>query len=366
MAEIDGAGSALAAVRPDVESADDAAATAAFIRVTQVIEEQPKSVTASICRHVGTCIALPFMPIRVIFILLSVFVIWVIYRMSICLGACSGSKGKPEESRLGSHSQMQKCLLWLTSPFYRFILFCFGITYIRTRRVRDASGAIAAASGPVTVVANHVSMLDGPLISIAVRGQITGVAARWVTKMPFAATIARAHRVLDVSRGPKDASAAVAPEPESSTDGEGAGKPPSATAQIAEYQRRCKAGSGLVPLLVFPEATTKSANCLVKFRTGVFVAGEPVQPVVLLYPDHFGWAQSLGGHVRLMLTRCFGCVDMVWLPVYWPNEAERTNPQLFADNVQAAMAEAMKLPPDRVSTTVGFKEITEFLRREAA
>ena len=37
------------------------------------------------------------------------------------------------------------------------------------------------------------------------------------------------------------------------------------------------------PMLLFPEGTTTSGRCLLPFKTGAFLAGLPVQPVILRY-----------------------------------------------------------------------------------
>ncbi len=42
------------------------------------------------------------------------------------------------------------------------------------------------------------------------------------------------------------------------------------------------------PLLLFPEGTTTNGRYLLPFKTGAFLAGEPVQPVVIRYGE-VGW-----------------------------------------------------------------------------
>merc|ERR1712032_1223654 len=114
---------------------------------------------------------------------------------------------------------------------------------------------------------------------------------------------------------------------------------------------------------VFPEATTKGAKCLVKFRTGAFVSGEPVQPIVLRYPERLAWVEtSIVQHIFRAMTQWFNFVEVTWLPVYVPNAAEQADPQLYANNVQAAMAEKLELPPESVSSTIGAKEVAAAMK----
>lgn len=37
------------------------------------------------------------------------------------------------------------------------------------------------------------------------------------------------------------------------------------------------------PILLFPEGTTTNGNFLLRFRTGAFIAGVPVQPTIVKY-----------------------------------------------------------------------------------
>lgn len=57
------------------------------------------------------------------------------------------------------------------------------------------------------------------------------------------------------------------------------------TAAIAERMRAyCAArGKGYRPVVLFPEGTTTNNRYLLPFATGAFVAGVPVQPVVIKY-----------------------------------------------------------------------------------
>ena len=145
-----------------------------------------------------------------------------------------------------------------------------------------------------------------------------------------------------------------------------------------------------------PQGTTSNGSCLLPFKTGAFLAGLPVQPIILRYgevggriggwmdPDgwldgrHDGARAGAGGrgrvarrapspcerarpsrtppapraqgavspawesigalrHLLLMLTAPFHSVTAYELPPYFPNEGERGDPKLFAAGVRQYM-----------------------------
>jgi len=101
------------------------------------------------------------------------------------------------------------------------------------------------------------------------------------------------------------------------------------------------------PLLVFPEGVTTADSFLLQFKPGSFLAGTPVQPVVVKYPYcHYEvvWSCDMNilWSVYRMLCQVYNCMVVTYLPVYYPNEAEKADPQLFADNVRQKMWEAMQ------------------------
>jgi len=97
-----------------------------------------------------------------------------------------------------------------------------------------------------------------------------------------------------------------------------------------------------------------------QFYTGAFVSGEPVQPLVLRLPHthmDISWVQGLPAYAFRVLTQWVNTVNIIWLPVYVPSPEERADARLYANNVQRAIADAMELPPERVSATFGVKEL---------
>lgn len=94
------------------------------------------------------------------------------------------------------------------------------------------------------------------------------------------------------------------------------------------------------------EGTTTNGTYLLPFRTGAFIAGVPVQPVLLLYKwDRFSpaWESiAAGRHIFFLLSHLYQTLEVVFLPVYAPSEEEKKDPALYAANVRRIMAEAGK------------------------
>jgi len=102
------------------------------------------------------------------------------------------------------------------------------------------------------------------------------------------------------------------------------------------------------PLVVFPEGTTTNGKYLIHFHTGAFVPGKPVQPVIIIYPyRHFSptWETILlSEHLFKLLTQFHNRCHVHFLPIYYPNETEKSDPKLYSQNVRAQMSHISHLP----------------------
>lgn len=95
------------------------------------------------------------------------------------------------------------------------------------------------------------------------------------------------------------------------------------------------------PILLFPEATTTNGKFLLPFRSGAFLAGEPLRPVILKYDTRGvspAW-ESIAAHWHafLMLCNLTHHVTCYELPIYMPSPEERQDPVLYASNVRQYM-----------------------------
>jgi len=104
----------------------------------------------------------------------------------------------------------------------------------------------------------------------------------------------------------------------------------------------------LNPILIFPEGTTTNGESLISFRSGAFISGAPVKPVTIRYPPgNFSPAwESIGAlyHMFRVFSQWSNACEVEWLPVYYPNEQEKKDPKLYAENVRTAMANALHVP----------------------
>lgn len=96
---------------------------------------------------------------------------------------------------------------------------------------------------------------------------------------------------------------------------------------------------------IFPEGTVSNGKFLLQFRAGAFQPGVPVQPVLIRYRYRFcdpSWAGTrvgLGALALRLVTQFYNTMDVTFLPVYHPNEEERSDPILYANNVRRFMSE---------------------------
>eukprot|EP00798_Chlamydomonas_sp_ICE-L_P018151 gene18151-biopygen27100 len=100
--------------------------------------------------------------------------------------------------------------------------------------------------------------------------------------------------------------------------------------------------SSVRPMLVFPEGTTTNGRYLCKFKTGAFLAGAPVRPVAMhfLNQDYVSpsWESiNIKRHIFIMMATLFHKVICYELPIYYPSDAEKQDPVLFAENVRQNM-----------------------------
>lgn len=105
--------------------------------------------------------------------------------------------------------------------------------------------------------------------------------------------------------------------------------------------------------LVFPEGTTTNGTALITFKMGAFSPGVPMQPVCFRYGRCCGSGDhSFTQGVKSRLWQMIDCIlltpgnpiEVEYLPVYRPSEAEIKNPILYANNVQKVIASALGIP----------------------
>lgn len=184
---------------------------------------------------------------------------------------------------------------------------------VRTNGAPDPSAS--------ALVANHVSYLD-ILALFALVPAPSFVAKRSLAAVPVLGLLARSLGCVFVDRESGGGAAAL-------------------------VRDRCTTPPSRRPaLLLFPEGTTTNGAFLLPFRRGAFLAGLPVQPVLLQYRWRRwcpAWETApLVPHLAMLLLSPPGSlsVELRFLPTVAPSAEEAARPELFAAAVRARMLDA--------------------------
>lgn len=184
------------------------------------------------------------------------------------------------------------------------------------------------------VVSNHISWVDILWhIYAHPRSLPSFVAKQSVVNVPLAGFISKCFSCIYVER-----------EVKSRSDG--------GVAALIVERMKASVSDPLSPLvLLFPEGTTSNGRYLLPFKTGAFLAGTPVQPVVLQYSGPFfnpAW-ETIGGirHIFLLLCQPWHSLKVTYLSLYHASLEETQDPKLYAENLRKLMAtnDGLELSP---------------------
>jgi len=254
-------------------------------------------------------------PIRILLMILFVFLTWPI--------AFIGTYG---QEKLGKEplTGWRRDLRGPLRRFLKLLLWAFGIP-LRTKRTIGKRAHPSVA--PILVIAPHVSFWDAATACMGC-GLPSFVAAKGNCEIPIIGRLIDFLQPVYVVRE----------------------DPNSRHNTVEEIKRRAKSGGQWPQVVIFPEGTTTNAKALITFKSGAFIPGVPVQPVLLRYPnkiDTITWTWDGPSALQcLWLTFCqFKTrVEIEFLPVYQPSDEEKNNPKLYASNVRKVMANALGVP----------------------
>ncbi|XP_031706509.1 lysophospholipid acyltransferase LPCAT4 [Anarrhichthys ocellatus] len=253
-------------------------------------------------------------PLRILMAVLCFLLMWPVARLRMA-GLSEEHRSRPVEG--WRRWLLHPIMLWLS----RLTFFFLGFTWVRVKgRRADLKEA------PVLVVAPHSSFLD---MVVLMPTQLPTVVSRSEnTSLPVIGALLEFNQSVLVSR----------------TD------PESRRKAVAQLTERMTSGGYWPQMLMFPEGTTTNGTVLIKFKPGAFLAGLPVQPVLLRYPNKLdtvrwtykgtSWTEALW----LTASQFYTNITIEFLPVYSPSQEEKNDPNLYADNVQKLMAKALDLP----------------------
>ncbi|XP_008277919.1 lysophospholipid acyltransferase LPCAT4 [Stegastes partitus] len=253
-------------------------------------------------------------PLRVTLAALFFLIMWPIARLRLA--------GLSEEERSRPVTGWRR---WLFHPIIlllsRAVFFSLGFLWVKVKgRRADLKEA------PVLVVAPHSGYLD--MLVLCPTQLATVVSRSENTSLPVIGALLEFNQSVLVSR--KD--------------------PESRKKAVAQLNERLTSKGYWPQMLMFPEGTTTNGHALLKFKPGAFLAGVPVQPVVLRYPNKLDtirwtykgttWIEALWHTTSQLYTN----MTVEFLPVYNPSQEEKNDPNLYADNVQKLMAKALGVP----------------------
>ncbi|XP_065848094.1 lysophospholipid acyltransferase LPEAT1 isoform X2 [Euphorbia lathyris] len=331
---------------------------------TENIQELEKKFAAFVRNDVyGTmgCGELPFteklllglafvtlVPIRV---LLATFILFFYYMICrICTLFSSPNRDEEEEQEDFAHmGGWRRAVIVYSGRFLsRAVLFVFGfywvkITFSNLEQLSDKSPGQTESKDtpeeserPGAIISNHVSYID--ILYHMSSFFPSFVAKRSVGKLPLIGLISKCLGCVYVQRESK------------SSDFKGV------AGVVTERVKEAHENRSAPMMMLFPEGTTTNGDFLLPFKTGAFVAGAPVHPVILRYPyQRFSPAwDSISGmrHVILLLSQFINYMEVTRLPIYYPSQAEKDNPKLYATNVRRLMAQE----GDMIMSDIGLAE----------
>ncbi|KAI8464591.1 MAG: hypothetical protein J3K34DRAFT_439899 [Monoraphidium minutum] len=256
-------------------------------------------------------VLLPLLPLRLFFVFCAV--IGVAVCNSILIAGCDLEQPLP---------RWRRRLVEISSQgFNGVILRCIGFWWPRVKGLQywEAGKRIGAIG-----IFNHVSYIDAFVITWALCP--AGLTFAFTAEIPI---LGRAIRALQNVYLPK-------------TDKAKAG-----VSMVDALRKRCGT-PGMPPLVIAPEGTLCHGRCLLSFKTGGFVAGLPIVPVLFKYKltgHNPGWGVIRPyWHFLRVMCQFYNHVEVECLPIYHPSAEERAHPQVYAANVRKLMAKALGVP----------------------
>ncbi|XP_074479402.1 lysophospholipid acyltransferase LPCAT4 [Sebastes fasciatus] len=262
----------------------------------------------------GIILGIILFPIRVPLSALCFLIMWPIARLRWA-GLSEEERSRPVKG--WRRWFLHPIVLWLSRAAFWFLGFLWVKVKGRRADLKEA---------PVLVLAPHSGYLD--MVALPITQLATVVSRSENCSLPVIGALLEFNESVLVSR--KD--------------------PESRKKAVAQLTERLTSNGYWPQMLMFPEGTTTNGCGLIKFKPGAFLAGVPVQPVLLRYPNKLDtvrwtykgttWVEALWHTTSQFYTNC----TIEFMPVYKPSQEEKNDPNLYADNVQKLMAKALGIP----------------------
>lgn len=260
----------------------------------------------------------------------------------MCLAACSyiAASGCDLTQPL---PRWRRRLVLFASCFARVVLWALGyrLTWRGLDNIRRGADVRAM------IVFNHAAFADSAIMMYMFAP--SGVAKATLTQIPLLGTCISAYQNIYVPRQTDDRGMSDSKKAAFRLANKLNGLPgdlpiKSVTEMIAKRAKDAR----FPPVCISPEGTCGNGRCLLQFRTGAFIPGLPVLPVILKYNwRHFNTAWTNideRWHTVRMLCQFVNHVEVEVLPPYIPSPAEQADPALYAANVRKVYAAVSGLP----------------------
>ncbi|KNA17931.1 hypothetical protein SOVF_075300 [Spinacia oleracea] len=279
---------------------------------------------------------LTLLPLRVL-VGMSILVLYYLICKICTLFSTPYRPGEGEDQQLQGYGHLvgwrREIIVRCGRFLSRALLFTLGFYWIsQTSRIydheklidqSDSRDQLEKSERPGVIISNHASYLD--ILYHMSFSFSSFVAKRSVGKLPLVGLMSKCLGCVYVQREDK------------SSDFKGV------SGVVTERIKEAHENSDAPLMLIFPEGTTTNGNFLLPFKTGAFIAGAPVLPVILRYPyRRFSPAwDSISGvrHVILLLCQYVNYMEVMRLPVYYPSKEEKDDPKLYASNIRKLMAD---------------------------
>ena len=242
-----------------------------------------------------------------------------------------------------------------------FYLSFRSLCFFSTSKPRERKNSFFSLSLQLSLASApnaQVSWADAPLVMRLAAA--SGVSRASNKDIPLIGTCIRAFQNIYVERAGEGGN-----KKEKKNSSSSSSTPSSSSSGVtAAIQARVRGDPNWPNLILAPEGTCGDGKCLLRFRTGAFVPGAPVLPILLKYENkHFNPAWGIVADERIHFVRAL-CqfrkrVDVLVLPVYYPSEEEKKDPALFASNVRKACGAALGVP---LRDDQGYEEFAALLK----
>jgi len=249
------------------------------------------------------------LPLRILFIFIIVSVSYLMAKIGLI------GLDTDDQPLIG----WRKCIQRILFLNIKLVGGCIGIWMIKKGKQASAKDA------PILAVAPHSTFLDWLAVG---HTKSSPVAKFELTQKIMFGVIGRLIQTVWVNR-----------------------KTEESKKETADMIRKRSSESGWPQTLIFPEGTNTNGKALIQFRSGAFVSGKPVQPVVLSFNNTvdtltWTWIQRFKPHHLFLFTLLtpITFINLEFLPVLIPTKEEEDNPRKFADRTQRTMCEHLNIP----------------------